>query len=192
MARSGGSSPSTARREFLAAAAIAFSAPALAAHADAADSSPKPRFLDATLRGRVVPFRKAAERWGVELVEDWGADLLALDADDGRVLPLLPTHAARFFYQDPAMWDRPMEIVGRFFPSLGSLEMIEVHSLHGGKPYEIYYWCEICSIQLFQKKRCECCQGPLEVREQPLGEPYRVSTDPSRTAGGDSSASPSK
>ena len=111
------------------------------------------------------------------LVEKWGGDLLVLLADDGRVYPLLPTETARFFYQDEQMQRRPMELGVRLDDRSQTIDLIDVHSVKDGRLNEIYYWCEICAIKRYQKKTCECCQGPVEVREHPVGEPYRVKQD---------------
>ncbi len=33
------------------------------------------------------------------------------------------------------------------------------------EPHDIYYWCDICAIKRFEKKECECCGAPMELRE---------------------------
>ena len=39
------------------------------------------------------------------------------------------------------------------------------------------YWCDICSIPMYEIKRCECCQGPIRMRFQPRGLPSYIRTD---------------
>ena len=28
------------------------------------------------------------------------------------------------------------------------------------------YWCDVCSIPMYEIKDCECCQGPVELRRR--------------------------
>lgn len=151
-----------------------------------AEPEPKPTpadpdpFQTVTLRGRVVEYRPALERaFGIALVDEWAKDLLALATEDGRLLPILPTDGARLFYQDRRTWNRPMELTARVHDRTPGLQVVLVHSINGGRRNEIYYWCDICSIRMYQLKDCECCQGPIELREHPVGEPFRVRNDAS-------------
>lgn len=36
---------------------------------------------------------------------------------------------------------------------------------------ELDYWCEICSIAMFEMKECDCCQGPIELRRRDAQSP---------------------
>ncbi|MCA9044880.1 MAG: hypothetical protein KDA69_11205, partial [Planctomycetaceae bacterium] len=36
-----------------------------------------------------------------------------------------------------------------------------------GTRQEMDYWCDICSIPMYEIKECECCQGPIEFRLRP-------------------------
>lgn len=129
------------------------------------------------LRGEVLPYREALDAAGIEVVGDWGNDLLALRTKEGKVLPLLPTQAARFFYQDEQNWRRPFEIVARPDPKVPGVHVIRQYAIKNGKPYESYYWCGVCAIKFHQLQGCDCCQGDLEHREHPKGERYRFTND---------------
>lgn len=131
------------------------------------------------LRGSVVSYKQALEeKLGITLVESWGEDLYALFTDDGRVLPILPTEGARFFYKDERARHRPMEVTARVYEKTPGLQVIEVRSIKEGKLQEIYYWCDICSIKMYYLKDCDCCQGIIELREHPVGEPFRIQNRP--------------
>lgn len=135
----------------------------------------KPTFKQIELRGKVVPYQDALKRlYGIKLAGDQAAKLLALETEDGRLEPIVPTDGGRFFYQDPAMLDRPVQIVARVYDKTPGLQVIKVYSIRDGKLNEIYYWCSICAIKMYQLRKCECCQGDVEVREHPVGEPYRI------------------
>ena len=44
------------------------------------------------------------------------------------------------------------------------------------------YWCDICSIPMYQIQPCVCCQGPLRLRFQPLDLPANVKPAPALTS----------
>jgi hypothetical protein len=45
-----------------------------------------------------------------------------------------------------------------------------VHSYKDGKLHDVYYWCDICSIRGSELHACDCCGGPMELREVPAAE----------------------
>lgn len=137
-------------------------------------------FREETFRGKVVPYREALQRRaGIALVGDWANGLLALETATG-LLPILPTEGARIFYHDPRNLGRPMQVVARTYTDTPGLVVVGVHSLKGDQLHEVYYWCEVCSIRMLYLKDCDCCQGPLELREHRVGERFRIkSQDPS-------------
>lgn len=139
----------------------------------------QPTFELKKFRGKVVSYAAALEdQLGIALVEPTGSDLFALVTDEGNILPLLPTESAQLFSADSRIRDRPMEITARVYDKTPGLHVIEVHSIKAGKLNEIYYWCEICSIKMYRLKDCDCCQGPIELREHPVGESFRVTNKP--------------
>jgi hypothetical protein len=36
------------------------------------------------------------------------------------------------------------------------------------------YWCDVCSIPMYEIKDCECCQGPTRLRLRPQELPKDV------------------
>jgi hypothetical protein len=141
----------------------------------AGSAGPRRAYQETKLRGKVVPYKPALERMlQIKLAKTWGEDLLALETDDGKLLPILPTEEARFFYQDPQMHNRPVELKVRIHERTSGLQLIEFNTVKDGKLNEIYYWCDVCAIKLFASEPCVCCQGPLEVREHPVGEPFQI------------------
>jgi hypothetical protein len=42
------------------------------------------------------------------------------------------------------------------------------------------YWCDVCSIPMYEIKDCECCQGPtrLRFRKQDLPREFQPKTNP--------------
>ena len=116
-----------------------------------------------TFTGKVVPLKKMLEKEGIKLDKD--AAWLALVTDDGKVYPLIKDDGARMFFTDERLLDRPMRLTGKLVGDTRLLQVLQVHSLKKGELYDVYYWCDICAIKRFEKKACDCCGAPMELRE---------------------------
>ena|SRR5581483_2731319 len=115
--------------------------------------------------GKVMPLAEVLARRGVKLDVDAAKHWMALVADDGKVYPLIKDPGSRMFFQDKTLLNRPMRLTGRLLPETRLLQVVNVHSIKEGKLYEVYYWCDICTIKGYEKVICECCGGPMELRE---------------------------
>ena len=49
-----------------------------------------------------------------------------------------------------------------------ALRVSAVNSYVKGELCEVYYWCAVCSIKRGEKAPCECCGGPMVLKETPL------------------------
>jgi len=121
-----------------------------------------------TFTGKVVPLAGLVEKIGSKLDADAAPHWLALVTDDGKVYPLIKDTGSRMFFNDKALLNRPMRLTGRLLPGSQLLQVIQVHSLRMGKLHDVYYWCNICSIRRNEKNACECCGGPMELKEEPV------------------------
>lgn len=119
-------------------------------------------------RGKVIPLAGVLEKLGARLDADAAPYWLALAGDDGKVYPLVKDPGARMFYKDKRLLDRPMRLTGRLMPGTQMLQVLGVHSYLKGELHEVYYWCEVCSIRRNEQGICECCGGPMELREVPV------------------------
>ena len=138
--------------------------PLLVAFAKPPDKAAKNEYF----QGKVVPLGDVAEKAGGKLDEDAVPFWLVLVTDEGKVYPLLKDDGSRMFFKDNRLLKRPMRLTGRLLPKSQILQVAEVHSLIKGELHEVYYWCDICSIKRFEKKQCDCCGGPMELREEPV------------------------
>jgi hypothetical protein len=120
------------------------------------------------IRGKVVPLAQLATRAGTQLDSDAAPHSLVLAGDDGKVYFLLKDGGSRLFYKDRELLNRPMRLTGRLLPGSQILRVQAVHSIRKGELCEVYYWCDICSIKRGEKEICECCGGPMALREEPL------------------------
>lgn len=128
-------------------------------------AGPPPRTEHFT--GKVVPLAAALEKQGAKLDADAGPYWLALVGDGDKVYPLVKDDGARMFFKDERLLNRPMRLTGRLLPG-NLLQVVAVHSIIKGELHEVYYWCDVCSIRRYEKKPCDCCGGPMQLREEPL------------------------
>lgn len=120
------------------------------------------------LTGKVVYLKDLLAKIGSRLDPDAAPHWLALVTDDGKVYPLIKDEGAKMFFTDAATRGRPMRLTGRLFADTHLFQVLDVHSFKNGKLHEIYYWCDICAIRRSAGGVCECCGGPMELREMPL------------------------
>ncbi len=124
-----------------------------------------------TLRGRVLPLGEALRRIGAATGDEDQANgqMVLLDAR-GQIHPLLKDARGRGFWKDARLRDVPMELRVRKLAASPYVQVIRVFMLRKGKRLEVDYWCDICAIQMFELKQCECCQGPIRLRLRPVEE----------------------
>lgn len=121
-----------------------------------------------SFKGKVVALADLVEKSGGKLDADAAPYWVALVTDDGKVYPLVKDDGARMFFKDTRLLNRPMRLTGRFLPNSQLLQVVEVNSYYKGELQELFYWCEICSIKRYEKKMCDCCGAPMELREEPI------------------------
>jgi hypothetical protein len=127
----------------------------------------KPAYTTETHRGHVVFHNEVFEKQtGVPAVPEAKERVLALQSEAGRLLPLLEDVRGRAFRRDERLRQMQVELVVRRYEQSPLLQVIRVFELAKDGRYEIDYWCEICAIAMFEKKDCECCQGPVELRRR--------------------------
>jgi hypothetical protein len=119
-------------------------------------------------KGKVVPLASILEKQRIKLDADAAPQWLALQADDGKIYPLIKDDGGRMFFKDERLLKRPMILTGRLVPDTNFLQVVTVHSLVKGELHDVCYWCDICSIRRNEKKLCDCCGGPMELKEEPV------------------------
>jgi hypothetical protein len=153
------------RRRLALCGALAFAlSPFVLAPGDAAPTPVPAEYF----KGKVVPLAGLLEKFGSRLDPDAAPHWLALVTADGKTYPLIQDDGARMFFKDSRLLDRPMRLTARRFQDTHLLQVVEVHSYHKGELYQVYYWCDVCSIKRYEKQPCECCGGPMELREEPV------------------------
>lgn len=124
--------------------------------------------------GKVVILQDALKRRGVKSFDEFKTQV-ALETDSGELIPIVPDWRGRAFYQDERLRDRRVDLVGtrrKAAPYLQVL-MIFVFDDAGTRQY-MDYWCDICSIPMYEIKPCDCCQADVRFRTQPQELPSFV------------------
>jgi hypothetical protein len=121
-------------------------------------------------KGKVIPLSDLVAKFGSKLDPEATPHWLALEAEDGTIYPLVEDDGARMFFKDIRLLKRPMRLTGRVLPKSQLLQVVAVNSYRDGKLHLVYYWCDVCSIKRFENKQCDCCGGPMQLREEPVTE----------------------
>jgi hypothetical protein len=134
-------------------------------------AKPTPKYITQSLRGKVVWLNEAVSRkYGVRLDADMAQSVAALETTDGELIPIMKEDRGRGFWKDARLRGVDLELMVRRYKGLPMVQVIRVYRLRDGKKYELDYWCDVCSIQMFELKQCECCQGPTRLRERLVEE----------------------
>ncbi len=116
--------------------------------------------------GKVVLLQDALKRRGIKSNEEF-KDQVVLETASGELIPIVPDWRGRAFYQDKRLRDRKVELVGYRRKGVPYLQVLMVFTFDEKAHRQYFdYWCDICSIPMYEIKRCECCQGPIRMRFQ--------------------------
>jgi hypothetical protein len=122
-----------------------------------------------TFKGKVTTLASVLEKAGARLDADAAPYSLVLVTEDGKIYPLVKDDGSRLFFKDSRLLNRPMRLTGRLVPKSELLQVVAVQSYNKKNELcDVYYWCDICSIRRGEKMTCECCGGPMELREEPV------------------------
>jgi hypothetical protein len=154
------------RRQFLRSALV----PGVAAGALLASGEPTlaKDETPAQFTGKVLPLKDLLEKAGSKLDRDAEPFWLALVTAEGKIYPVIKDDGGRRFFKDEQLRNREVRITGRLVAGSDLLQVLSMVGLKDGKAFDLYYWCDICSIKRYEKMQCECCGGPMELREAPV------------------------
>ncbi|MFN6106853.1 MAG: hypothetical protein ACK5EA_20695 [Planctomycetaceae bacterium] len=122
--------------------------------------------------GEVVLLSEAFRRRGVKSYAEEIAQTAVLYTTDGEIVPLVPDWRGRALFQDERLRDRPVELVVNRRPGVPWVSVLSIYLQdERGKRAVVDYWCDFCSIPMYEIKDCECCQGPIRLRYRNLPLP---------------------
>ncbi len=131
------------------------------------DSPASAPYTTETLRGRVVWLAEAMKRrYGIDSDDDAAHSNIAIETTDGRLCPLVKDFNARGFWLDERLRAMEGEYVVRRYEKSPAVQLVRWYAVRQGRRYEVDYWCDICSIPMYELKTCDCCQGEIRLRER--------------------------
>jgi len=136
--------------------------------------------VEIKVRGEVVCLAEEVQRLHGVQIPPVHEHLIGIRAEDGRLFTLLKTSTSAFLFTDSRFRGRSLVLTGRTFPPSGLLEVTRTDWIREGKVYEVYYWCEVCSIRTMDPGPCACCQGPVELRERAEGGGPEIRVPPAQ------------
>jgi len=121
-----------------------------------------------SLRGRVVWLNEALHRrFGIQTVEGVKENVIALESNDGQLHPIVEDRRGRAFRKDPRLRKMDLELQVRRYAKSPMIQIIEVHEHNKGDRFIIDYWCDVCSIPMYEFGPCDCCQDQNRLRKRP-------------------------
>lgn len=124
--------------------------------------------------GKVVLLPEALKRRGIQSKEEM-KDQVVLETPTGELWPIVADWRGRAFFQDERLRNRRVELIARRHPGVPYLQVLTIFTFNDkGERQLTDYWCDICSIPMYELKDCECCQGEIRLRFQPRDLPKDV------------------
>ena len=123
------------------------------------------------LTGKVVRLADALKKREISFAEEM-KDQVVLETDSGNLVPILADWRGRAFFQDERLRNRKVELIGSRKPGIPYLQVLMVFTFdEDGQRQYTDYWCDICSIPMYEIKPCDCCQGDVRLRFQEKDRP---------------------
>jgi hypothetical protein len=116
--------------------------------------------------GKVFCLDESGHRLGIEQDCSKGAHLYEMVAADKKLYKFLPDDVLTAMFKESKVRKLELQIIGELRDQ-NILEIASLRAIHNGKLYDIFYYCEICSITAYGPGDCACCYNPLEFREKP-------------------------
>jgi hypothetical protein len=138
------------------------------------------------LSGRVILLQDALKSRGVKAYAEM-KDQAVLETESGELIPLVSDWRGRAFFQDKRLRDRKVDLVGMRRPGIPYFQVLMIFTFdESGDRQYMDYWCDICSIPMYEIKPCDCCQADIRLRFQPRDLPEYVrhpNTETEKTKG---------
>ena len=116
--------------------------------------------------GKVILLTDALKKRGIKSAEEMKGQVV-LETSSGELCPLIADWRGRAFFQDERLRNRQVDLVVHRRQGLPYLQVLSIFTFNeAGERQYTDYWCDICSIPMYEIKDCECCQGPIRLRFQ--------------------------
>jgi len=129
--------------------------------------SPKSQVQEITLRGHAMCLDEQGKP-SKTCAED--AHRFGFQTSDNKLYLLLATDSMAEMFESPAVRERLLQITATPRDD-NRLELIKILSVHDGKLFDIFFFCDVCNITAYAPGPCACCRKELELKETPVSVP---------------------
>ena len=127
----------------------------------------EPHFKTTKLHGRVVFLGDALKRrFGITVMPDAVNRILAVESKAGKLTPLVEDLRGRAFRTDERLRRMDLELLARQYEDVPFVQVIQVYEVTGQDKFAVDYWCDICSIVMYEMGSCACCQDDNRLRKR--------------------------
>lgn len=145
------------------------------ARRESGSQSDSPEPVKQLFAGRVLFAQDALKARGIRVADEMKSQAV-LVTDSGEIMPIAADWRGRAFFQDERLRNRTVEVIGYRRSGLPYLQVLTIYVVDEKEGrQEMDYWCDICSIPMYEIKECECCQGPIRFRLRPAKLPDYLS-----------------
>jgi hypothetical protein len=89
--------------------------------------------------------------------------------ESGANYTLISNRLSSALFLDTNLQSRTLLLGGRVLPDKTAFEVTRnFRSIRGGRPHELYYYCDICAIKGIEPGPCMCCREPVVLLEEPV------------------------
>lgn len=122
------------------------------------------------LQGRVVCIDDHSRRIDCTNSQNNLPQRFGLESSTGKFYRFLSSDVLTDMFKDARVRDRELQITALPRES-DQIEIVRIRSIREGKLYDIFFYCEVCSITAYGPGPCMCCGKEYELRETPVPEP---------------------
>jgi len=135
---------------------------------DAESAQPADEPQREILSGKVVLLAEALKARKIKSYPEEIKGQVVLATSTGELVPIVSDWRGRAFYQDERLRDRPVDLIVNRHRGVPWVQVLSIYMLDEKGVHSIFdYWCDVCSIPMYEIKDCECCQGPIRLRLRP-------------------------
>jgi hypothetical protein len=93
----------------------------------------------------------------------------AFRTESGANYALISNRLSSALFLDTNLQSRTLLLGGRVLPGKKTFEVTRnFRSIRGGRPHELFYYCDICAIKGIEPGPCMCCREPVVLVEEPV------------------------
>lgn len=147
---------------------MSYARPQEMAREDTLDRKPiEFKYRTELIRGRVLWVADALKNeFDITTVPEAAESSLAFLTREGKLLPIVENLRGRAFRKDARLRDKDLELSLRIYEKHPYVQVVAVYAVDEDRRYEMDYWCDICSIVMYETGPCSCCQDANRLRKR--------------------------